>query len=65
MKYEILPLKADMIPQAGTLLAKRHQRHRRQFPSLPRRFEEVEIATKTLSKLLKKKVKLVNLVFTK
>ena len=55
MKTETLSLTKDVLPQAGTLLAQRHQRHRLQFPGLPSRFEQVDVATKAVTKLFEKK----------
>ena len=55
MKTEILSLTNEMLPQAGALLAQRHQRHRLQFPSLPSRFEQIDVATRALTKLFEKK----------
>ncbi len=55
MKTKILPISQDMLPEAGALLAERHQRHRRQFPSLPPRFEDAGVATNTVTKLFAKK----------
>ncbi len=55
MKTIILPLTDEMLPQAGALLAQRHQRHRLQFPNLPSRFEQADVATRALTKLFEKK----------
>ena len=55
MKTELLPFTSDMIPEAGELLAKRHQRNRKKLPFLPDRFETPEVAEKAITALLEKK----------
>ena len=55
MKTKLLPLSKEMLPEAGILLAERHQRHRQLFPSLPQRFENVETSTTALTRLFEKK----------
>jgi ribosomal protein S18 acetylase RimI-like enzyme len=47
----------DMLPEAGKLLAKRHQRDRQIFPFLPERFENSQMAEKAVSALWHKKFK--------
>ena len=56
MKTENIPITSEMIPAAGELLAKRHQRHRQLFPFLPPRFENPDVATKALESLMEKKM---------
>jgi len=46
-----------MIPEAGRLLAKRHQRNRVQIPELPARFEDPLMASKAVEALWKEKLK--------
>lgn len=55
MKTKLIPFKRDMIPEAGKLLAKRHQRDRQVFPCMPDRFESPDIAKKAITNLLEKK----------
>jgi len=57
MKTEYLPFTTDMIPEAGRLLAERHQRNRVQIPELPFRFEDPQVACKALEALWKEKLK--------
>jgi ribosomal protein S18 acetylase RimI-like enzyme len=57
MKAEYLPFTEEMIPDAGKLLAKRHQRNRAQFSLLPARFEDPEATTKAVEALGKEKFK--------
>jgi GNAT superfamily N-acetyltransferase len=55
MKIKILPFTKEMIPEAGDLLAKRHQRDRKILPILPDRFESVDVAEKAVKLLFEKK----------
>ena len=55
MKTKLLPFENEMLPEAGELLAKRHQRNRKTLPLLPARFERPDIAVKALEFLLDKK----------
>lgn len=55
MKTIIVPFTRDMIPEAGELLAKRHQLERRVYPFLTNRFEKPEVSQKAISALLNKK----------
>lgn len=55
MKTKLLPFTQEMIPEAGELLAKRHQRNREILPVLPARFEQPEVAKKAIETLLEKK----------
>ena len=55
LKTEFLPITTDMIPQAGDLLEKRHQRDRARLPILPERFEQADVAAKAVEVLLEKK----------
>jgi GNAT superfamily N-acetyltransferase len=57
MKTEYLPFTAGMIPEAGTLLAKRHARNRRNLPLLPARFEDPQVAAQAVESLWKEKLK--------
>jgi GNAT superfamily N-acetyltransferase len=57
MKTKILPFTNDMIPEAGRLLADRHARNRTQFPFLPPRFEDPQVAAKAVETLWKAKYK--------
>ena len=57
MKTEYLPLKEEMVPDVGRLLAKRHKRNREQLPLLPARFEGPEVAAKAVEALWKEKFK--------
>jgi GNAT superfamily N-acetyltransferase len=55
MKTKLIPFTKEMIPEAGTLLAKRHQRNRRVFRFLPARFEKPGVSAKALEELMEKK----------
>ena len=44
MPFEIVPFEETMLPDAGRLLAFRHQQHRTVRPELPARFEDPETA---------------------
>ena len=55
MKMELLPFKNEMIPDAGKLLAQRHSSNRDALPLLPARFEQTEIATKTVETVWQEK----------
>jgi GNAT superfamily N-acetyltransferase len=55
MKIELLPLKNEMITDAGKLLAQRHICNRGVLPLLPARFEQAEIATKAVEALWQEK----------
>jgi GNAT superfamily N-acetyltransferase len=55
MKTKLLPFTKDMIPEAGILLAKRHQRDRKILPILPDRFESVDVAERAFKLLFEKK----------
>jgi hypothetical protein len=57
MKTELLPFTAEMIPDAGRLLAERHRCNRESIPLLPTRFEEAEVATKAVETLWQEKYK--------
>jgi ribosomal protein S18 acetylase RimI-like enzyme len=57
MKTEILPFTSEMIPDAAKLLSQRHLRNRRQFPLLPARFEDPQVASRTIEALWKEKLK--------
>ena len=55
MKTKLAPFTTEMIPEAGELLAKRHQRNREILPVLPARFERPEVAAKAIKTLLEEK----------
>ncbi len=55
MKTELIPFSKELIPEAGILLAKHHQRNRRVFPFLPARFEEAQVTARALEGLMEKK----------
>lgn len=55
MRTKIIPFTQDLIPEAGELLAKRHQRNRKVYPFIPDRFEKPEISQKAIAALLSKK----------
>lgn len=55
MKTEILPFTADMLSDAGRLLAQRHHRHREQLPLLPARFADSNVAAKAVETLWNEK----------
>ena len=55
MKTTYLPFTSEMIPAAGELLARRHQRNRGVLPVLPERFENPEVGAKAIEALLEKK----------
>lgn len=55
MKTNLVPFTKEMIPEAGKLLAKRHQRDRKVLPILPDRFESIEVAEKAIKSLFEKK----------
>lgn len=57
MKTEYKPFTEKMLPEAGKLLADRHQRNRKKFPLLPLRFEDPQVATKAVETLWQKKSK--------
>ncbi len=57
MKVEIKSFTEEMIPSAGELLAQRHKRNRANFPLLPARFEDSQVATKAVCALWEKKLK--------
>lgn len=51
MKVEIKSFTEEMILSAGKLLAQRHKRNRMNFPLLPVRFEDPQVAAKAVSAL--------------
>lgn len=51
MKTKLVPFTKDMIPEAGALLSKRHQRNRNTLPLLPVRFERPDVAAKAIEAL--------------
>jgi RimJ/RimL family protein N-acetyltransferase len=55
VKPEYLSFSEEMIPAAGKLLAARHTRNRMSLSLLPERFEDVQVATKTVETLYSKK----------
>ena len=55
MKTKLIPFTTEMLPEAGELLAKRHQRNRKILHILPDRFEQPEVAEKAIEALLEKK----------
>jgi ribosomal protein S18 acetylase RimI-like enzyme len=55
MKTELIPLITELLPDAGKLLAQRHQHNRRVLPELPVRFEDADVATKAIEALWDKK----------
>lgn len=57
MKIEFIPFTESMIPEAGSLLAKRHKRNRMSLSLLPARFEDYAFATKAVQILWQKKFK--------
>ena len=57
MKVEIKSFTAEMIPEAGNLLAQRHKRNRAKLPLLPARFEDSQVAVKAVETLWQKKFK--------
>jgi len=48
MKTELIPFTKELLPDAGKLLAERHQHNRLVLPELPARFEEAPVATNPL-----------------
>ena len=57
MKTEYLPFRGEMIPEAGGLLAKRHTCNRMILPLLPVRYEDPQVAAKTVEELWQAKSK--------
>jgi GNAT superfamily N-acetyltransferase len=57
MHTEIRPFTEEMLPTAGNMLAQRHKRNRAEFPLLPARFEESQVAAKAVSTVWDKKFK--------
>ncbi len=57
MKTEILAFTTEMIPEAGKLLAKRHQGNREMLSLLPSRFEQADVAAKAVEALWQEKYK--------
>jgi ribosomal protein S18 acetylase RimI-like enzyme len=57
MKTEFLPFTKEMLPDAGKLLAQRHACNREWLPPLPERFEQVDVATRTVETLWQEKYK--------
>jgi len=57
MKVELKSFTAEMIPEAGSLLAERHKRNRTRLPLLPARFEDSQVAVKAVEALWQKKFK--------
>jgi len=57
MKTEYSPFTEQMIPAAGKLLAERHTRNRQSLSLLPKRFEDIQVATKAVETLWQKKLK--------
>lgn len=55
MKPDYLPFTEEMIPAAGKLLAARHTQNRTSLLLLPKRFEDVQVATKAVETLYSKK----------
>jgi GNAT superfamily N-acetyltransferase len=55
MKIEVLPFSAEMIPTAGKLLARRHIENRKKLPLLPARFEDPQVACKSVEATWKEK----------
>lgn len=55
MKIEILSFTSEMIPEAGRLLARRHQCNREVLGLLPARFEEPTVAVRAIEALWKEK----------
>jgi GNAT superfamily N-acetyltransferase len=55
MKTEFLPFTTEMIPDAGRLLAARHECNRQQIPLLPKRFAQPAVATKAVEALWQEK----------
>ena len=54
MRIKISPFTKEMIPEAGRLLANRHQRNRKFLSILPERFESAAVAEKAIAALLAK-----------
>ncbi len=50
----IVPFHPDLIPEAATLLAQRHQRDRARLPQLPARFEDPVVAGQAIEAALKR-----------
>ena len=57
MKPEILPFASEMIPDAGSLLAQRHQCNREILALLPARFEDPKVGAKAVETLWSEKYK--------
>jgi GNAT superfamily N-acetyltransferase len=57
MNTEYLPFTAEMIPDAGRLLAQRHALNRKNLPLLPTRFEDPRVAVKAVEALWQEKHK--------
>ena len=57
MKIDILPFSNDMIPEAGRLLATRHSEDRKTLALLPARFENPEVACKSIETLWNRKLR--------
>lgn len=55
MPIEIIPFSAELLPQAGVLLAQRHQRDRARLPMLPARFAEPAVASQAIEAALQRK----------
>ena len=56
MSIQIVPFQPDLLPQAGALLAQRHQRDRAVFPMLPARFGEPSMACKAIEAALQRRL---------
>jgi ribosomal protein S18 acetylase RimI-like enzyme len=55
MKTELIPFTKELLPDAGKLLAQRHQHNRLALPELPARFEDANVAAKAIEPLFEKK----------
>lgn len=55
MKTEILPFTSEMVPAAANLLSQRNKRNRQQFPLLPARFEDPQVASRAIEALWQEK----------
>jgi RimJ/RimL family protein N-acetyltransferase len=57
VKTETLPFTSEMIPAAANLLSQRHKRNRQEFPLLPARFEDPQVASRAIQALWQEKLK--------
>jgi hypothetical protein len=55
VSFHVIPFNDGLLPQAGGLLARRHQRDRVALPGLPARFEDPAVAREAIRAALQRK----------